>query len=308
MHRPAAAASVAAFYNVRSRRNPAHCEIAQDNYSKAEAQSWFGGFTNSGFRKTAWPAGASTTSTSDKKNSNFNFFNSPSPGSNTSISSPPAAGSWPKYDYEQFIKLGKNGERIVVAYDGKIFDVTDFSGHPGGVGRLEMAAGKDLAVFWKVYTQHNRGHVVNDILSVYQIGEFLTEDDMKKVTDSTWYDDSLFRNDVFYSDLLVNTLHPYNAEAKLRYLTDHFVTPIGKHFVRNHNHVPHIDPEEYTLTVLGEGLQGETVWTLEDLKTKFEKHSVTTVIQCNGNRREDYHFNEHGPGRRGGALMLIQGG
>ena len=34
----------------------------------------------------------------------------------------------------------------------------------------------------------------------------------------------------------------------------------------------------------------ETVFTLEDLKTKFPKVDVTTVIQCNGNRREDFHY------------------
>ena len=39
----------------------------------------------------------------------------------------------------------------------------------------------------------------------------------------------------------------------------------------------------------GEGMK-ETVFTLEDLKTKFPKVDVTTVIQCNGNRREDFHY------------------
>ena len=72
-------------------------------------------------------------------------------------------------------------------------------------------------------------------------------------------------------------------------LTDNFITPIGKHFVRNHCAVPDIDPEDYTLTISGEMLK-ETIFTLEDLKTKFNKVDVTTVIQCNGNRREDFHF------------------
>ena len=47
--------------------------------------------------------------------------------------------------------------------------------------------------------------------------------------------------------------------------------------------------QEYTLTITGEGLT-ETVFTLEDLKTKFESVDITTVIQCNGNRREDFHY------------------
>ena len=34
----------------------------------------------------------------------------------------------------------------------------------------------------------------------------------------------------------------------------------------------------------------DTIFTLDDLKTKFPKVDVTTVIQCNGNRREDFHY------------------
>jgi len=59
--------------------------------------------------------------------------------------------------------------------------------------------------------------------------------------------------------------------------------------VRNHSAVPVVDPQEYRLTVEGDGVN-KTVFTLDDLKTKFPKHDVTTVIQCNGNRREDYHY------------------
>jgi hypothetical protein len=43
--------------------------------------------------------------------------------------------------------------RIAVVYERGVYDVTDFTGHPGGIGRLQMAAGGDLGVFWKVYTQ-----------------------------------------------------------------------------------------------------------------------------------------------------------
>ena len=52
-----------------------------------------------------------------------------------------------------------------------------------------------------------------------------------------------------FPTLLTNTRHPYNAEGRLRNLTDSFITPVGHHYVRNHGLVPDIDPEEYTLTV-----------------------------------------------------------
>ena len=60
--------------------------------------------------------------------------------------------------------------------------INNFSslGHPGGVGRLQMAAGNDLEVYWKVYTQHNRGHIIEH-MKPYKIGE-LTKEDMAIVT------------------------------------------------------------------------------------------------------------------------------
>ena len=166
--------------------------------------------------------------------------------------------------------------------------MTNFTGHPGGVGRLQMAAGNDLEVFWKVYTQHNRGHIMYH-MARYKIGE-VSPADMKIITENTYYDSSTYDNNPEpYPGLLTNTRYPYNAEGRLAGLRDSFITPAGKHFVRNHCAVPDIDPEEYTLTITGEGLT-ETVFTLEDLKTKFTKVDVTTVIQCNGNRREDFHY------------------
>jgi len=191
------------------------------------------------------------------------------------------------YSLSELRAMCEEGQ-IVVAYKGGLYDMTKFTGHPGGVGRLQMAAGNDLEVYWKVYTQHNRGHI-GAHMERYKIG-VVTEEDMATITANTSYDDSIYAdNPDPYPDLLVNTRYPYNAEGQLRQLTDNWITPIGKHFVRNHCHVPNIDPQEYTLTITGEGLT-ETVFTLEDLKTKFESVDITTVIQCNGNRREDFHY------------------
>jgi hypothetical protein len=57
---------------------------------------------------------------------------------------------------------------------GGLYDMTDFTGHPGGVGRLQMAAGGDLEVYWRVYTQHNRGHITSDVMAPYKIGQVTT--------------------------------------------------------------------------------------------------------------------------------------
>merc|ERR1719162_1689576 len=102
----------------------------------------------------------------------------------------------------------------------------------------------------------------------YRIGD-VSEADIKRITSETNYDTSAYENDPEpYPDLLINTRYPCNAEGRLSQLTDTWQTPIGRHFVRNHSAVPVIDPEDYLLTVSGEGMT-ETTFTLEDLKTKF---------------------------------------
>jgi len=170
--------------------------------------------------------------------------------SNTKLTSTTKVEAKTLYSLEDIKTMCAAG-RIVVAYKGEVFDVTEFTGHPGGVGRLQMAAGGDLEVYWKVYTQHNRGHIVEKVMAPYKIG-VVSKEDMQTITSNTFYDESAYEDDPKpYPDLLVNTRYPYNAEARLGTLTDNWLTPIGKHFVRNHSSVPVIDPEEYRLTVNG---------------------------------------------------------
>lgn len=183
--------------------------------------------------------------------------------------------------------------RIVVTFKGCVYDVTDFSGHPGGYGRLMMVAGQDLDAFWRVYTQHNRGHIL-ELLQRYKIGE-LTQADAETQQKNSHFNNPYVNDPPPMPELLTNTRYPYNAEARLRDLTDSYITPIGRHFVRNHGLVPDIDETKWDLAVVGHGIK-ETHLTLQDLKTKFPRTEVTTVIQCNGNRREDYHYlNENEP-------------
>merc|ERR1719238_2112359 len=96
--------------------------------------------------------------------------------------------------YDEMKRMCEVDGRIVVAYHGDVFDVTEFTGHPGGVGRLQMASGDDLEVYWKVYTQHNRGHVEEHVMAPYKIGD-LSETDMNRITSETSYDHSAYEND-----------------------------------------------------------------------------------------------------------------
>lgn len=177
--------------------------------------------------------------------------------------------------------------QIVVTYKGSVYDVTDFTGHPGGYGRLQMAAGNDLEAFWTLYTQHNRGHVV-ELLQRYRIG-ILSPEEAEISCKRTVFDNPYTNDPEPFPDLLINTRYPQNCEGRLRELGENWITPIGNHFVRNHGLVPDINPDEWELLVTGIGVK-DTHFKLKDLKEKFNKVDIVTVIQCNGNRREDYHY------------------
>ena len=79
--------------------------------------------------------------------------------------------------------------------------MTHFTDHPGGLGRLQMAAGNDVEVYWRVHTQHNRwkrqskisrylmyirGHIVEH-MARYKIGE-VSVHDMMLISENTVYD------------------------------------------------------------------------------------------------------------------------
>lgn len=124
-----------------------------------------------------------------------------------------------------------------------------------------------------------------------QVGELSVEDQKKQ--------QSLNPSDPFSSDperhpvLRINNLKPFNAEPPPEILTESYVTPTLFFFKRNHLPVPRVDPATYKLDVEIQGPNGERGGTfslsLEDLKNKFPKHTVTATIQCAGNRRSDMH-------------------
>ena len=99
---------------------------------------------------------------------------------------------------------------------------------------------------------------------------------------------------------MVNSATPFNAETPLSIIGDSFVTPADLFYVRNHLPVPTVDPDTYTLEVIltlghlhtlhqvvGLGVGKELTLSLEDLKTRFPRHTVMAAIQCGGNRRKE---------------------
>jgi sulfite oxidase len=178
---------------------------------------------------------------------------------------------------------------VWVTYKGGVYDVTVFlDAHPGGSGRIEMASGSDLSHFWNVYQLHHRPHI-KALLEEFRIGN-LSDEDRKRVEEDGAFGDA-YLNDPKrdLEDMRLVTRAPFNAEPKLKTLMNSFHTPNDKFFVRNHNAVPDIDPEEWRLEIEANpacGLKAHS-FTLAELK-KLPKYEVTAALQCAGNRQEDY--------------------
>ncbi|XP_041672407.1 sulfite oxidase, mitochondrial [Cheilinus undulatus] len=174
---------------------------------------------------------------------------------------------------------------VWVTYKGGVYDITEFVAmHPGGE-KILLAAGGALEPFWALYAVHNSEHVL-EILSEYKVGELSAEDQKKQQTVKS--------SDPYSSDperhpaMRINSLKPFNAEPPPEILSDSYITPSAIFFKRNHLPVPQVDPESYQLQVEVEGQsEGGLSLSLKDLKTKFQKHTITATLQCAGNRRSE---------------------
>eukprot|EP00056_Hartaetosiga_gracilis_P015397 m.241648 g.241648 ORF g.241648 m.241648 type:complete len:702 (+) comp24989_c0_seq1:224-2329(+) len=186
-----------------------------------------------------------------------------------------------------------------VSYRGAVYDITSFiSAHPGGPGRLQMAAGNDLRPFWNVYRLHYRGHIIPLLEQKFRIGT-LNPTDAEEAANFE-FGDAYETDPPRVTDNTPCTHKPYCGEARIDLLAESYLTPNELFYTRNHNNVPEIEEDEYELIVEGNGVK-RTVFTLHDLKTKFEHIDVVSTIQCAGNRGEDYHGIGSGPS---GATFL----
>lgn len=89
-----------------------------------------------------------------------------------------------------------------------------------------------------------------------------------------------------HSDLIVRQESPFNAEPPRRRVVDEFLTPEGLFFVRNHGNVPEISPDDYRLSVTGLVTESRG-FSLDQLRTRFEKSTVMATLQCAGSRRDE---------------------
>ncbi|XP_078390695.1 sulfite oxidase, mitochondrial [Cetorhinus maximus] len=190
--------------------------------------------------------------------------------------------TYPIYTRQDVAKHKTMADGVWVTYKSGVYDITEFVGlHPGG-NKIMLAAGGGVEPFWAMYAVHKQEHVYK-MLEEYKIGE-LSPEDQKLVTSDV--NDPYGNEPLRHPVLKVNSLKPFNAEPPLEILSDNYLTPNEIFFKRNHLPVPEVDPNKFRLEIMGEGMKSIQL-TLDDLKTKFPKHTITAALQCAGNRRSE---------------------
>jgi len=208
--------------------------------------------------------------------------------------------SGPVYTMEEVSQHNTHEKGIWVTYKGQVYDITDFiASHPGGPSKIILAAGGALEPFWALYAVHNSQHVL-DMLEEYRIGSLSKDDSSHQATDIK---DPYVNDPPRHPALKINTKKPFNAEPPMQLLTDGLITPNDIFFVRNHLPVPDIDENTYELEITGEGIDTIKL-SLEDLKTKFPKHTITATMQCAGNRRSEMNKIKMVKGLNWGAAAI----
>ena len=93
-------------------------------------------------------------------------------------------------------------------------------------------------------------------------------------------------------NFFIRSEKPYNAETKPSILVSSFLTPVEKFYVRNHMHVPFVNVNEFKLEI--ENQTSSYALSYDDLKEKYQSHTITSALQCAGNRRAAMNSEQQG--------------
>jgi len=188
----------------------------------------------------------------------------------------------PVYTADEVLTHSKRDTGVWVTYKDGVYDITEFlDSHPGG-DKIMLSAGGPIDPFWNMYAFHKDPEIIK-MLDPYLIGRLCPEDLSKKK--ATKMNDPFANEPMRLPLFRINSKKPFNAEPPPKVLADSFITPNELFYIRNHLPVPQIDPETFKIeVVVGEN---KLKLSLEDLKTKYKPVTITTTIQCAGNRREE---------------------
>mmetsp|Transcript_16638 Transcript_16638/g.35998 ORF Transcript_16638/g.35998 Transcript_16638/m.35998 type:complete len:572 (-) Transcript_16638:113-1828(-) len=199
----------------------------------------------------------------------------------------PAKGAkeLPTFTAAEVAKHKDKSSGIWVTYQGHVYDITAFvDAHPGGMQKIMLAAGGSIEPFWAIYQQHQKAEV-KEILAQYKIGK-LAGGSGAAAGPAPVVQDAYAKDPARHPVLITRSARPYNSETPAAILAANLITPTDLFYIRNHLPVPEVDVKHYKLRIEGEGVCFRE-YSLEELMSRFKKHTLAATIQCSGNRRSE---------------------
>jgi DMSO/TMAO reductase YedYZ molybdopterin-dependent catalytic subunit len=109
-----------------------------------------------------------------------------------------------------------------------------------------------------------------------------------------------------HPEMVLLSEKPINMEA-LPHLLDDNITPEEKLFIRNNGNLPDkIDASTWQLEISGESAIKKSVFSLNDLKTKFKQYTYQLVLECAGNGRSGFSPQAAGNQWKEGAVSCAK--
>jgi sulfite oxidase len=146
-----------------------------------------------------------------------------------------------------------------------------------------LGAGASVEPFWMLIAVHKKPEILS-LLEKYRIGNLAKGQEKLAIMDM----ENPYANEPLrHPALKVRSQTLFNAEPPLELLVENYITPTEIFYVRTHLPVPDISEEDYSLEVVGSDDSKSFQLSLNDLKRKFSKHSLTATLQCAGNRHAE---------------------
>ncbi|KAI1074838.1 Oxidoreductase, molybdopterin-binding domain-containing protein [Whalleya microplaca] len=194
----------------------------------------------------------------------------------------------PRFRLSEVKEHGSKSERPWVIYEDKVYDITDWvPAHPGGEVILR-AAGGSIEPYWDIFAIHKSPYV-REILEQYVVGRVHPDDLENGRPLQDHIEDPFMADPVRDTKLRKITEKPCNAETPADELAESFLTPNDLFYVRNHMWVPVVQENEADDHGISVELPDGDIktYTIRELKERFKQYTVTAVLQCSGNRRND---------------------
>lgn len=126
------------------------------------------------------------------------------------------------YSAEEVSKHDSKVNKIWVSFREGVYDITEFvEKHPGGPGKIMMAAGGSIEPFWTIFANHNQNDVY-ELLESMRIGNLAHQDILLKSKDQN---DPYANEPMRHKTLKVNGHKPFCAEPPPPVLTESYITP-----------------------------------------------------------------------------------